>query len=138
MRDVLLLPGRLEAWAGGHLLRLLLRLPAPVLRRLAGTPHAAADGLHPEARLVARLAAIGPDRMSDDAPVAEQRRRLALQAGALATRPPPPLAVTDHRAGTVPVRLYPPAAAERSGPLLVYFHGGGWVQGSVATHDASC
>jgi acetyl esterase len=138
MRDVLLLPGRLEAWAGGHLLRLLLRLPAPVLRRLAGTPHADADGLHPEARLVARLAAIGPDRMSDDAPVAEQRRRLALQAGALATRPPLPLAVSDHRAGTVPARLYTPAAAEPSGPLLVYFHGGGWVQGSVATHDASC
>ena len=31
-----LLPGRLEAWAGGYLARALVALPAPVLRRLAG------------------------------------------------------------------------------------------------------
>jgi len=138
MRDLPLLPGRLEAFIGGHLLRLLLLLPEPVLRRLAGTPPPEAAGLHPEALLIARLAAIGPDRMSDDAPVAEQRRRLALQTKALGRRTGHPVAVTDHRAGAVPVRLYVPAAAEPHGPLLVYFHGGGWVQGSVATHDAGC
>jgi acetyl esterase/lipase len=138
MRDLPLLPGRLEAFIGGHLLRLLLLLPEPVLRRLAGTPPPEAAGLHPEALLIARLAAIGPDRMSDDAPVAEQRRRLALQTRALARRPATPPTVTDHRAGDVPVRLYVPRSAETSGPLLVYFHGGGWVQGSVATHDGGC
>src|SRR4051794_18709169 len=138
MRDLLLLPGRLEAWFGGHVLRLLLALPAPVLRRLAGTPPPEAAGLHPEALLIGRLAEIGPDPMSDDAPVAEQRRRLALQTRALGRRDPLPLTVSDHRAGDVPVRLYVPEAAETPGPLLVYFHGGGWVQGSVATHDAGC
>src|SRR3954452_8020506 len=118
MRALPLLPGRLEAWIGGHLLRLLLLLPEPALRRLAGTPPPEAAGLHPEALLIGRLAAIGPDRMSDDAPVAEQRRRLALQTKALGQRVAQPVAVTDHRAGDVPVRLYVPVAAEPHGPLL--------------------
>jgi acetyl esterase len=35
-------------------------------------------------------------------------------------------------------RLYSPANATDSLPLLVYLHGGGWVAGSVATHDPFC
>jgi acetyl esterase len=134
--------GRLEAWAGGHLARALFALPASVLRRLAGPPPPEAAGLHPEALLLGKLAAAGPDRMSDDAPVAEQRRRLALQSRPLGWRPALPLTVSDHRApgpgGDVPVRLYVPAFAPTPGPLLVYYHGGGWVQGSIETHDATC
>jgi acetyl esterase len=40
-------------------------------------------------------------------------------------------------AGEIPVRIYRP---EATGPLpvLVYFHGGGWVIGSIETHDATC
>jgi acetyl esterase/lipase len=34
------------------------------------------------------------------------------------------------------VRVYRPVAGTR--PLLVYFHGGGWVAGSVLTHDGVC
>ena len=135
-----LLPGRAEAWIGGLVARAVFALPGGVLRRLAGPPPPAATGLHPEALLLGKLAAIGPNRMSDDAPVAEQRRRLALQARGLAARTAGlPLTVADHRAGDVPVRLYTPHAAEPGpGPLLVYYHGGGWVQGSIATHDATC
>jgi acetyl esterase len=138
-----LLPGRLEAWIGGRLARGLLSLPPAVVARLAGRPPEVAAGIHPEALLLGRLAAIGPDRMSDAVPVAEQRRRLALQARGLAAPTKGlPLAVADHRApgrgGDIPVRLYTPASAPSPGPLLVYFHGGGWVQGSVATHDAGC
>jgi acetyl esterase len=133
-----LLPGRLQAWAGGYLARALLALPAPVVARLAGTPPADAAGLHPEALLLGKLAAVGLDPMSDAAPVAEQRRRLALTARAMGIRPKLPLMVSDLRAGEIPVRLYTPEAAPTPGPLLVYFHGGGWVQGSVQTHDASC
>lgn len=39
--------------------------------------------------------------------------------------------------GDVPARLYRPAAAGPV-PLVVYFHGGGWVIGSLATHDRAC
>ncbi len=40
--------------------------------------------------------------------------------------------------GDVPVaaRLYEPAPDER--PLVVYFHGGGWVFGDLASHDRVC
>ncbi len=41
-------------------------------------------------------------------------------------------------AGAVPVRLYTPPGAASPGPLLVYFHGGGWVIGDLETHDAHC
>jgi acetyl esterase len=136
--DPSLLPGRLQAWIGGYIGRALVALPAPVVRRLAGAVPPDAAGLHPEALLIGKLAAVGPDRTSDDAPVAEQRRRLALTARPMAIRPALPLAVSDHRAGEIPLRLYAPAAAPTPGPLLVYFHGGGWVQGSIATHDAGC
>jgi acetyl esterase len=133
-----LLPGRFVAWTGGYLARALVALPAPVVRRLAGPVPPEAAGLHPEALLLGRLATSGLDPMSDDAPVAEQRRRLALTARPMGIRPPLPVAVSDHGAGTIPVRLYAPASAAAPGPLLVYFHGGGWVQGSIETHDASC
>jgi acetyl esterase len=39
--------------------------------------------------------------------------------------------------GDVPARVYRPSA-DRPLPALVYFHGGGWVAGSVATHDGYC
>lgn len=35
-------------------------------------------------------------------------------------------------AGAVPIRIYNP---EASGPTLIFVHGGGWVIGSIATHD---
>ena len=49
--------------------------------------------------------------------------------------------VEDRRipgpSGEIPVRIYIP---DVQGPLpaLVYFHGGGWVIGSLETHDPSC
>lgn len=41
--------------------------------------------------------------------------------------------------GDIPVRFYTPVAAAGGGlPVLVYFHGGGWVIGDLDTHDALC
>ncbi len=37
-------------------------------------------------------------------------------------------------AGEIPIRIYRPAASGRL-PLLLYFHGGGWVVGSLDSHD---
>jgi acetyl esterase len=43
-------------------------------------------------------------------------------------------------AGPLPLRLYKPQSAADSGPLatLVWLHGGGWVLGSIDTHDNVC
>ena len=40
--------------------------------------------------------------------------------------------------GDVPVRLYRPEGAAAPAPVCLFFHGGGWVIGSVDTHDALC
>jgi acetyl esterase len=58
----------------------------------------------------------------------------------------PPIAETrDFKAegphGPIPLRLYhpQPAAQRRSAPpVLVYYHGGGWVIGDLDTHDTLC
>lgn len=38
-------------------------------------------------------------------------------------------------AADIPVRIYTPVAKGDALPVLVYFHGGGWVIGNIATHD---
>lgn len=40
--------------------------------------------------------------------------------------------------GDIPMRLYRPHGAASPAPVLVYFHGGGWVIGDLETHDVLC
>ena len=41
--------------------------------------------------------------------------------------------------GAIPLRLYRPESATATpGPLLVFFHGGGWVIGGLQSYDAVC
>lgn len=42
------------------------------------------------------------------------------------------------RWGMVPVRTYQTRARVRPSPVVVFFHGGGWMQGSVGGYDALC
>jgi acetyl esterase len=48
--------------------------------------------------------------------------------------------MAEGPAGPIPLRLYRPAgvADSRRLPVLVYFHGGGWVIGDLETHDVLC
>lgn len=39
---------------------------------------------------------------------------------------------------TIPARLYVPVGGSASSPLTLFFHGGGWVIGTLDTHDATC
>ena len=40
--------------------------------------------------------------------------------------------------GTLPARVYRPEGAAEGGPVVVFFHGGGWVIGSISSHDNPC
>src|SRR5450756_2492914 len=42
--------------------------------------------------------------------------------------------------GPIPMRLYRPLGADAAAvlPVLVYYHGGGWVIGDLDTHDTLC
>ncbi len=41
-------------------------------------------------------------------------------------------------AGDLPARLYAPDDLGEGSPLLVFLHGGGWVNGSITSHDPVC
>ncbi len=47
-------------------------------------------------------------------------------------------AVVPGPAGDVPIRIYRPRDASDGLPILVYYHGGGWVIGDLDTHDYAC
>ena len=59
----------------------------------------------------------------------------AMQAGA-----PEPARVEDRTvpgpAGDIPIRVY--ASAGDNLPVVMYFHGGGWVLGDIDSHDGTC
>jgi len=47
--------------------------------------------------------------------------------------------VEDHRVNErFTVRVYTPATSRASGPAILFLHGGGWVIGSLDTHDSLC
>lgn len=60
---------------------------------------------------------------------------------AMNTNPEPAGTVTDRSIpgphGEIPVRIYQPES-DRPLPLIVYFHGGGWVIGDLDSHDNVC
>ncbi|WP_158575837.1 alpha/beta hydrolase [Streptomyces corynorhini] len=72
-------------------------------------------------------------------PAAQARRRMR---SAFIWGDPEPI---EHRkdliapgpAGDLPVRLYHPAPGRRL-PLIVFFHGGGWIVNDLDTHDRLC
>jgi acetyl esterase len=118
-------------------------IPAPLKRRLAGRP-VRIDGqtLHPEAQLMLaadRRLGIELDPLrppAEQRAVVERQGRLVrgtiIRVASVAERTIP------GAAGLLPARLYVPAGASGPGPLCVYLHGGGWVVGSLDTHDQLC
>ena len=97
--------------------------------------------LDPEMRAFLDAQAALGARPVYEVPVADSRRlaeeRAPLQFGAVEEIE----AVRDVRvpgpAGPIGTRLYTPASPTPL-PVLVYFHGGGWVMGSLDTHDGLC
>src|SRR4051794_2981938 len=123
------------------LARTLFALPPAVQRVFAGPVPPAAAGLEPDAWLVARLAR-HQRIVPGERPVEEVRAHFERSLAPVTRRLRLPVATQQHTvagaAGGLGARLYVPAGAPAPGPLLVYWHGGGWVEGSVATHEPSC
>ncbi len=71
-----------------------------------------------------------------ETPPVEGRKLMDEGSAALYGDPDPVHSVEDADAAGVPVRIYRPSDDEL--PALVYFHGGGWVLGSVRSHDGLC
>lgn len=132
--------------AAGAVMRLGASLPEPVQNLLATGQPNRIDGqeLAPEVRLaLALMNRLGGDSF-EDFPPPEARKRLDAEARIFAGKPPHVDAIVDHRipgpGGEIPARLYRPSAAAGADrrPLVVYFHGGGWVVGSLDSHEPLC
>ena len=67
--------------------------------------------------------------------VSEARRLIDEGAAALFGEPGAVHSIEEESADGVPVRIY---RHEAETPALVYFHGGGWVIGSLDSHDRLC
>jgi acetyl esterase len=133
---------QLEHGAARTLVGLTARAPAALLERFARVIDG--DRLHPEIQLLLALHALTANEgLSTDNPQlarARMRRDARVHAG-------PPIAVgavrdltIDGPAGRLRARHYVPPRAQLgpARPLLVFFHGGGFVVGDLDTHDAPC
>jgi acetyl esterase len=75
----------------------------------------------------------------DTLPPAEAKRTFLENAPRLQGKKEDVAEMRDLTAGDIPLRLYRGHGCPVSGaPTLVYFHGGGWVVGSIETHDTIC
>ena len=88
------------------------------------------------------LAAMRPFIAMDWANVSAAELRMFADAP-LAQAEPPALARVEELSipvenSAIPARLYVPDGAGERPPLTVFFHGGGWMLGTLETHDSTC
>lgn len=117
----------------------LLALPERVQRRLAGKP-IVRDGqtLATDTQLMLRLQRLAREPGPETLPI-PQGRAAVLHHASTTGGEQPIGEVRDVRVGDLPGRLYVPTGATSDpGPLLVFFHGGGWIYGDLESHDAPC
>ncbi len=126
-----------------HLLWVLLRLPGFLLEWLTPNLPPGGEMLAPDQRFLAALStAVGADSV-EGIPVEVQREQtddsaVLVSASVRAAG----MTVSEHEvagaSGPLRMRLYrPDGDGDAPEPLLVWFHGGGWVVGSIASHDDS-
>ncbi|MER7011018.1 alpha/beta hydrolase [Saccharopolyspora sp. NPDC000359] len=130
---------KLEAAA----LRGVFALPRPVRRLIAGPAiHLDGQELALDAQLLLKLQELrGHARLAAATP--ELARAAMRQGTRLTARAPVDGVVAADRQiptanGALAARLYRPRELTGTSPLLVFFHGGGWVIGDLDTHDDLC
>ena len=94
--------------------------------------------LDPQARALIDLMVARQVPPTHTLPHAEARRMYLERRGFTQPEPPTVGAVRELKAGPIPMRLYEPAQGTWPHPVLVYYHGGGWVIGDLDTHDVVC
>ncbi|MFW6066808.1 MAG: alpha/beta hydrolase fold domain-containing protein [Myxococcota bacterium] len=126
----------------GKSLRGMLALPAPLLRRMAGTPRVSDRGVPLDLQTQAMLVVTEPIRRPPKGRSPRRARAETDWQARVVGRAVPCARVEEGTlpgaAGPLPYRVYVPHGEEAPWPLLVYYHGGGWVIGSLDSHDAVC
>jgi acetyl esterase len=126
---------------GRPIARGVLNIPQPILRRLAGPPRRNDEGHLLD---VTVQALITLERMSgrppqESLPVAIARAQLRSSVAIVEELAPRIFRIQDELAnGSIPIRIYVPRPSAEPLPVVVYFHGGGFVLGDLETHDVVC
>jgi acetyl esterase len=117
----------------------LYALPGPLRRVIAGAP-VRLDGneLALDAQLFLRAAKLTEVALSESG-VTDARRNVERAGPVAAGSTIRQVQVRDLTIPDgIPARLYTPDGLTDPSPLLVFYHGGGFVVGSIASHDNSC
>ncbi|RTL70082.1 MAG: alpha/beta hydrolase [Pseudonocardiaceae bacterium] len=135
---------RLRAWRVA--LRVVFGLPRPLKRLVAGPPVRIDDQqLDLDLQLLNRvgdlLSSESEDRLGEAA-LAEQRRQADFAAEIVAVGAPDDIETIDltvaGATGPLAARLYVPPSVPTTSGMVVYFHGGGFVLGSLGSTDPLC
>jgi acetyl esterase len=112
-------------------------LPGPIKQLIAGRP-VRLDGqrLALDAQLLLAMSKLEDTELGGGS-VDESRGRLE-RSQKLVDRRIPGVQARELSAGGVRSRLYTPSGLEEGSPLLVFYHGGGFVLGSLNSHDSVC
>lgn len=125
-----------------NLLRVLGALPPAAQLRLAGKAPLVRDGqtLAPELQLLFQLVKLRGGPGLTDLPLEQSRKKYRSDVLVSSGAPVAVRAVRDLEipgpAGPLRARHYQPR--DSNAPLMVFFHGGGFVLGDLETHDAPC
>lgn len=134
----------LKTMVPSAVMRALLGLPPTLQRRLAGGEPVEVEGrtLAPAAQLMIALHNLrGEPDLATLTPEASRQFARA-NASMIASQGPEMRQIWPRTfegpGGPIETRLYVPRGAADVGPLLLYFHGGGFVEGDLDTHEPMC
>ena len=124
------------------LTKLLFKLPPSILIRLSGKKQIEKGyrKLDPGFQYLMKIMENIGAKLDTSKPAAELRKEFEERRGLLLLPLPSGVKTTDHiiksNGAEIKVREYSPELIGSIYPAVVYFHGGGWVFGSIETHEA--
>lgn len=121
--------------------KLLRHMPVGAFVPLLDRGNSRKNNLNPDLEFYVRLSHLCP--ALSDLSESQARNNLGFLAGLFSGPKPKKNAqienfTIDAQGLNVPVRLYTPTHTNDQSSLVVYFHGGGWVLGSLESHDNVC
>ena len=124
------------------LIKLLFKLPPSILIRWSGKKQIEKGyrKLDPGFQYLIKIMENIGAKLDTSKPAAELRKEFEERRGLLLLSLPSGVRITDHvvksNGAEIKVREYSPESIRSIYPAVVYFHGGGWVFGSIETHEA--
>ena len=124
------------------LIKLLFKLPPSILIRWSGKKQVEKGyrKLDPGFQYLMKIMENIGAKLDTSKPAAELRKEFEERRGLLLLSLPSGVRITDHvvksNGAEIKVREYSPESIGSIYPAVVYFHGGGWVFGSIESHEA--